>query len=260
MKLALSLLVVANVLLFGWLRGWMAPFGGDGREPARVERQVRPDALRVLPTGRPAAGAAAGAASGGAAAGASGGAGAGVPAPVPSAGSADARPGAEPPTGAVLVAALRGANCAELGPLAEADAVRVQVALDAIAADLAFSIQRVEEASSWWVYLPPGPVETLSRRLAELRERGVTDTYVMPDGPWKGAISLGVFRQEELAVGLQKSIAAKGIKGARVAPRGATPGRVTMQVRPVVEPVAAELVRLRGTIPDAVARPCAARG
>jgi acetyl-CoA carboxylase biotin carboxylase subunit len=39
-----------------------------------------------------------------------------------------------------------------------------------------------------------------------------------------------------------------------------SPGRITLQVRPVGEAVAAELARLRAAIPDAVARPCAARG
>ncbi|MCA3177374.1 MAG: hypothetical protein ACK5XG_11485 [Burkholderiales bacterium] len=252
MKLVLSLLVVANVLLFGWLRGWMAPFGGDGREPGRVERQVAPDALRVLPAAR--SGSAGTAGTGGAAAGPTAAAGRATPAA-----PGGPTPSADAPPGAALAAALRAANCAEIGPMAEAEAVRVQVALDAVAADLAVATQRAEDTTSWWVYLAPGPTD-VSKRLAELRERGVTDTYVMPDGPWKGAISLGLFRQEDLAAALQKTIAAKGVRGARVAPRGPSPGRITLQVRPVGEAVAAELARLRAAIPDAVARPCAARG
>jgi hypothetical protein len=258
MKLVLSLLVVANVLLFGWLRGWMAPFGGDGREPGRVERQVAPDALRVLPAVR--SGSAGAAGTGGAAAGTTA-AGTTAAAAGPATPSAPGGPtsSSDPSTGAALLAALRAANCAEIGPMAEAEAVRVQVALDAVAADLAVATQRAEDTTSWWVYLPPGPAE-VSKRLAELRERGVTDTYVMPDGPWKGAISLGLFRQEELAASLQKTISGKGVKGVRVAPRGPSPGRITLQVRPVGEAVAAELARLRAAIPDAVARPCAARG
>jgi hypothetical protein len=255
MKLVLSLLMVANVLLFGWLRGWMAPFGGDGREPGRVERQVAPDALRVLPAARSGP-----ADAGGAAPGTAAGTAATAPAgPATPAAPVGATPPADAPTGAALAAALLAANCAEIGPMAEADAVRVQVALDAVAADLAVATQRAEDITSWWVYLPPGPAE-VSKRLAELRERGVTDTYVMPDGPWKGAISLGLFRQEELAAALQKTIAGKGVKGVRVAPRGPSPGRITLQVRPVGEAVVAELAKLRAAIPDAAAQPCAARG
>jgi hypothetical protein len=250
MKLLLSLLVVANVLLFGWLRGWMAPFGGDGREPVRLERQVAPDALRIVPGGRPVPGAATGA---GAAPGGPGGS-AVSPAPAAEPGAA-----AEALSGPALVAALRAVDCAEVGPMTEADAVRAQVALDAVAADLVIATQRAEDITSWWVYLAPSAAD-VTKRIAELRERGVTDTYVMPDGPWKGAISLGLFRQEELAVALQKSIAARGVRGVRVAPRGPSPGRLTLQVRPVGEAVVAELGRLRAAVPEAVARPCPTRG
>jgi hypothetical protein len=248
MKLFLSLLLVANVLLFGWLRGWMAPFGGDGRDPVRIERQVQPEALRIV-----------------------GQKGAAMPAPtvasaVPVAGSGsttESRPPAPdvstslPP--AALAVALRAANCAEVGPMSEGDAVRVQVALDALASDIAVATQRAEDTTSWWVYLPPASGDVV-KRVADLRERGVTDTYVMPDGTWKGAVSLGLFRQEELAVALQKSIAAKGVKNVRVAPRGPSPGRITLQIRPVNEPVATELSTLRASLPEAIARPCAARG
>jgi type II secretory pathway component PulM len=82
----------------------------------------------------------------------------------------------------------------------------------------------------------------------------------MPDGTWKGAISLGLFRQEELAAALQRSITERGVKGARVAPRGPSPGRITLQVRPVPDAVVAELGRLRASMPEAVARPCAPKG
>jgi hypothetical protein len=239
MKFVLSLLVVANLLLYGWFRGWMAPFGGDGREPVRLERQLSPDALRVVPAGAAAA------------------AGAGAPGATASEGAGAAAPGAL--GGPALLAALRATGCAELGPMSEAEAVRVQVALDAVVADLSVATQRAEDTTSWWVYLAPGPTET-STRIAELRERGVTDTYVMPDGPWKGAISLGLFRQEELAVALQKSIAARGVRGVRVAPRGPSPGRITLRIRPVGDSVIAELARLRTEIPDALARPCTGRG
>jgi hypothetical protein len=287
MKLLLSLLVVANVLLFGWFRGWMAPLGGDGRDPGRIARQVQPEQIRVLPTAPPPG---TGTAPGGPSR-ANGGAappppvtapasvpaqptGAGAPAPAtpapapastpaPAPAPAPSAPAVESPSPpsdpASIVASLRGAACVEIGPMSESEAVRVQVALDAVAADLAVTTRRAEDITSYWVYLPPSSAD-LAQRLAGLRARGVTDTYVMPDGNWRGAISLGLFRQEELAVALQRSIGERGVKGARVAPRGPSPGRITLQVRPVPDAVAAELARLRASMPDAVARPCPPRG
>jgi hypothetical protein len=291
MKLLLSLLVVANVLLFGWFRGWMAPLGGDGRDPGRIARQVEPQQIRVLPAAAPSGAAnTSGAAprrDGGASPAAASPAAASPPGasppgasppgasppgasppgtsppgtPAPASAAAPSAPTVEPPPPdpASIVASLRGAACVEIGPMSESEAVRVQVALDAVATDLTVTTRRAEDITSYWVYLPPSSVD-LAQRLADLRARGVTDTYVMPDGNWRGAISLGLFRQEELAVGLQRSIGERGVKGVRVAPRGPSPGRITLQVRPVPDSVAAELARLRAPMPDAVARPCPARG
>jgi hypothetical protein len=249
MKLLLSLLVVANVLAFGWFRGWMAPFGGDGREPQRHLRQVEPQQLRVLSPSGDSTGAGSGAAPGAATGGSA------VP---PTAAAAGGGGPESEPAAPAAPAALRAANCAEIGPMSEADAVRVQVALDAVAPELVIATRRLDETTSWWVYLAPSQVE-LSKRLADLRERGVTDTYVMPDGLWRGAISLGLFRQEDLAVALQRNLSQKGLRNVRVAPRGPAPGRVALQVRPVGDAVLAELPKLRAAMPEAVARACVAR-
>jgi hypothetical protein len=44
------LLIVANAAFFAWARGWLgAPPHHDEREPERVQAQVRPEALTVLP-------------------------------------------------------------------------------------------------------------------------------------------------------------------------------------------------------------------
>lgn len=231
MKPLLVFLVVANVLLFGWLRGWMAPLGGDGRDPQRMQRQVQPQELRVTSSSR---------LPGGATATPNGGA------------TAAARAGGvEPAAGA----AAGGAECVAFGPLTELEAVRAQSALDAAAADLAITLVREDEITSWWVYLPAVPGE-LARRLADLRSRGINDIYVMPDGAWRGAISLGLFRQEELAVALARAITERGVRGVRVAPRGPGPGRLVLQMRPVGAAVAAELDRLRAQHPEASSRPC----
>jgi hypothetical protein len=49
MKYLIGALVVANLLCFAWFNGWMAPLGGDGREPDRITRQIEPQRLRIVP-------------------------------------------------------------------------------------------------------------------------------------------------------------------------------------------------------------------
>ncbi len=52
MKYLIGALVVANLLCFAWFSGWMAPLGGDGREPDRITRQIEPQRLRIVPPDR----------------------------------------------------------------------------------------------------------------------------------------------------------------------------------------------------------------
>ena len=49
MNYLIGALVVANLLCFAWFNGWMAPFGGDEREPDRTSRQIEPQRLRIVP-------------------------------------------------------------------------------------------------------------------------------------------------------------------------------------------------------------------
>ncbi len=48
MNYLIGALVVANLLCFAWFNGWMAPLGGDGREPDRITRQIEPQRLRIV--------------------------------------------------------------------------------------------------------------------------------------------------------------------------------------------------------------------
>lgn len=58
MRLLVLALVVLNLLLFAWNRGWLpAPGAGDAasaRETQRLERQVRPQAVRLVTDATPA--------------------------------------------------------------------------------------------------------------------------------------------------------------------------------------------------------------
>jgi hypothetical protein len=54
LRVLVVLLLLANLAFFGWSQGWLDAFGlrstGD-REPERLQRQVRPEVIRVLPPG-----------------------------------------------------------------------------------------------------------------------------------------------------------------------------------------------------------------
>jgi hypothetical protein len=52
MKYLIGALVVANLLALAWFNGWMAPLGGDPREPDRIASEIEPQRLRVVPPDR----------------------------------------------------------------------------------------------------------------------------------------------------------------------------------------------------------------
>src|SRR4051794_13602548 len=51
LRFLVALLLAANAIFFAWSRGWLGADSGAmaEREPARLQRQVRPDGGRVLP-------------------------------------------------------------------------------------------------------------------------------------------------------------------------------------------------------------------
>ena len=52
MKTTVGLLVAANLLALAWWQGWLEKWVAPSREPSRVESQIAPERLRVVPVER----------------------------------------------------------------------------------------------------------------------------------------------------------------------------------------------------------------
>lgn len=248
MKVLLALLVIANLLLYGWFKGWMAPYGGDGREPQRMARQVMPERLRVVPDAGPSDG---------------------QQAPTPKA-DADALSGkSSDPGGATLLpmppespsasalqagnppAAWIAAGCVELAPLTEAQTLTVQSALGEQPILLTMLLPAGTE--TWWVYVwpPQGEAQT---RLEALRARKLVDDIVlMREGGLRGAIVLGRFREVSNALALQRRLILSGETGARLAARGGPPATTVLRIESA-DAAALNLAARTGAGPLTVAR------
>lgn len=237
-------LLLANLVLFAWFRGWMAPYGGDGRDPARLERQTSADRIRVVPSQNKQS----------------------LTSEIPKTdtgskadilrqtgtdATGDAASSAGP------MAAVRGALCAELGPLAEADAVRLQVALDTVIPDLDIRMLRPQGADAWWLLMAPTGGDG-RRRLDELRAKGIRGetVAVIREGAWKGAVVLGRFRAEADAQAMQRSMLERGVAGSRIVPRGAPPARLVLQVMPMSDALESELTRQAESLSELSPRAC----
>jgi hypothetical protein len=225
MKILVALLIIANLALLGWFQGWMAPWGGEGREPGRGAREVRPDRLQILPAegtpveGTPAEGTRV------------------EPAPA----SSDASPTSaalpmppEAPADVALRAEATGPawareGCVELGPLTEAQAVSVQGALAGQA--LAISMLQPGGHETWWTYLLPAP-EDAPALLETLRSRGLAEGAVlMREGVMRGAVVLGRYREVGNALAMQRRLILAGYPFTRLGARGGPPGSTVLRVQ-----------------------------
>ena len=205
-------LLLANVLFWAWSRGWLGVSPGPQREPWRMEQQVRPDSVKLLPPSSLPAAAAASApmtpASGasssmaGAAQAASGAASAGAPAA--SAASA---------TGATVVALA----CFESPPLEPAALQAVEQALLAVLPARGWIRASRETAPQHAVVVGPlaGP-DALQKKREELtRLRVGFEELRLPANAGTG-LALGRYESPAAAQAALDGFAQRGVRTARV--------------------------------------------
>lgn len=225
LKFCFFALLAANVALFAVGQGYVGNMADGEREPARLEQQLNAQALKVIPATQASAAAA-----------------------------AVAPPGPAPKDEAVAVA------CLEAGDFVLADARRFEAELAPLELGERQSRRNLpgQEISSYVVNIPPSASrEAASRKAAELKAKGVTNFYIVPDGqPLALAISLGVFRQEAAAQTQLAELAKDGVTGARITPRYAPSKLLAFQFRDIGGTTRARLERIMAGFRDQQLRAC----
>jgi hypothetical protein len=193
MRIAIFLLVLVNLLFFAWSRG--EP--GSGEPGAlRAGEPLRADQIRLVSNDRPP----------------------GLrPVPVPAAPSEPSREApspAEPPREV----------CAVLDDLPQADA---DVLERLFAEELpVFRLSRTDTPGSfsYWVYIPPFKTRREAEsKVAELRNLGVKEYFILPEGNDAFAISLGLFSTRAAAESTLTALRGRGVRSARLTERPRRP-------------------------------------
>ena len=110
--------------------------------------------------------------------------------------------------------------CLEWGAFTDAERAAALSALEPLQLGKQMSQRRLESAPSFWVFIAPLSTKQLAeRKVGELKALGLTDYYILNDGPQRNAISLGIFKTEDAATKYHESIRARGVNSARVGPR-----------------------------------------
>ena len=209
------LLLAANAAWLAWSQGWLRGVGmgpAQTREPERLERQVRPEALQVRPLQEDASGTAAS-----------------TPARAPAAASTDSatgRPAADTAAPAEATASAPGASATQAAA-APRNKTRMKTGVfdDKQVAELRKALAKLPEGSwrldevqlpgRWMVYVGKlADASAVAAKRAELRALGVdTDR---PGAGLEPGLSLGRFANEDAAERALADLGRKGVRTARV--------------------------------------------
>ncbi len=210
MRALVYALVFANLIALGWWTGVFDGFLDQQRQPERMGKQVDPERIQVVPIERLNAAPRSA-----------------VP-PSPSFPVALADAGGSGPT----KAGDDAERCLEFGPVDEARGVMLVEVLWSRLPVAAVTSHSADDSSSYLIYVPPaGDTREAQQRLAENRRLGVSQQALMPDGPYRNAISLALLRSEDAARAFAEKIQRLGVRTVRVAQRAGAAGQVKLRAR-----------------------------
>lgn len=152
-------------------------------------------------------------------------------------------PAAEPEIVAPPIMEAPAVQCFYVGPFTVPASAQ---ALSASMSGKGFYVrieQRKAEGRDYWIYVPPFTNRAKAEeRLSELRSKGI-ESFIVGEGPFVNAISLGHFSKKELAESFRDKLAAAGVVAeyremaneGRVSWIYAAPGRAKRDLRAAVE-------------------------
>ena len=170
------------------------------------------------------------------------------------------KPAKPAPPAAPKTAIVAPVACLEWGNFAGPGITRAEAAL----AQLGLAPGQVErvvvDAGGYWVHIPPLKTKIeADRKVRELIDLGVTEFFVVQDaGPWRNAISLGIFRTEEGAQTFLAGLRKRGVRSAIVARRENFLKQVAFYLREPSEAAVAQLTVIQQEFPgtEIKAGPC----
>jgi hypothetical protein len=113
--------------------------------------------------------------------------------------------------------ALPEAMCVAWRGLNRAEFAQVRDVLKAMTGERVMSFTEVPLSTRHWVIFPPLPSpQSAADKLNELAAAGVQDVFVVTDGAWRNAISLGLYANDDAARRRVSEVEDKGVLGTRV--------------------------------------------
>jgi hypothetical protein len=220
MKLLFLILLLADLALFAVQGGMFGPLPESGREPDRVVKQIAPERIRIL-----------------------------------SDDEARALRDKARQVAAVSIPGVdlsSGSACVEFGDFAaEGNLSRIKDRLATLDLGERLATRSVDAPGWFMVYIPPLRSRAeVDHEVDDLRALGVKDMAVIGDNSaLRNGISLGSFRDPELAAKHLTEVEKLGVKGARVAERPSAIAATRFRIAGVDMALAQKLAAIQKDFP-----------
>ncbi len=236
LRLAVSVLLLANAGYFAWSQGHLRPWGWapqEQAEPQRMNQQIRPETLQILKVNASKTSSSA-------------------PMPAPATPAAPAASTAATDTPAS--AATDPAECLQAGVFDERQAEALRTAAAGLPQG-SWALEPTPIAGRWMVYMGRfEDQETLDRKRAELRARKVD--HDRAGGTLELGLSLGRFTTKDAAERELANLGTKGVRTARVVQERPDAPGFTLRLPAVNDALRPQLDALRSAMAGKTLRSC----
>jgi hypothetical protein len=224
LKLLFWGLLLANGVLFAFHQRYLDSWLPEAREPTRMAKQLNADKIKLISAS------------------------AALAAPVPAPESAAAS----------AVVKEEVLACTEIGNFNEVEAKRFETRLSNLSLSDKPTRRNIQDVSRHIVYIPPqGGKEGADKKVAELRNLGIKDFFVIQDSSaLRWGISLGIFKTEEAARAQLAAVSKKGVRSARLGVQNAASNKVVFQLRQLDAGTKRNLDNIKADFPNQEIRDC----
>ncbi len=237
LRLTLILLLLANGLYFAWSQRYLTVLGfapAVQTEPARMQAQIKPDALRLLGNRSE---------------------GAGTSNPATATATSAATSNSAPPA---TVATTKPSECLQSAALDDALAARVRSAASKLPSG-SWALDTIDVPGRWIVYMGKyANADLLAKKKSELRELDVS-FEALQSASLEPGISLGGHETQALATQALATLNKQGVRTAKVVQEKTASQRQVLRLPAVDDALREKLEPLKAALGNVALRACAAR-
>jgi len=141
-------------------------------------------------------------------------------------------------------------SCYEWGSFSAANLPKARNVLFKFSLQGVVKQQTSQESARYWIYIPRAKsLEAAQAKMDELRDLGIDDIFIVQEPQWRYAISLGVYKDEQLAAKRLEDVQTRGVRSAVKALRNQEQGQASLVINSMAPDMVAEIEKLKPDFP-----------